>query len=232
MRFKAPIITLGAGLVAAGVLYALNVNLSNDVARDKTAATPTAAATTARPPAASSAPPPAASSAPAAVGDGSGNAAQRGTVTYAGAVDGGAASLGIVVNNGKAIAYVCDGKAAEAWMDGNMANGQATLQGAKGGALTATYTNGQVKGTVAIGAKSWTFTLKAVSPPSGLYRSQASLRKKLDASWVVLPDGNQIGVQTEDGTARPAPNFDLSTKTVVVDGTPVAIESSTPATGY
>ncbi|MGI5246103.1 hypothetical protein [Dactylosporangium sp. CA-139066] len=220
MKFKAPIITLGAGLAVAGVLYAMNVNLSNDVAR-----TPTAA---------SSSPGPALSSpafsSPAPVA--SSPAAQQGTITYAGAVDGGAASLGIVVNNGKAIAYVCDGNTAEAWLDGSMANGEAHLNSAKG-SLTGTYSNGQVKGTVTAGKKSWTFTIKAVAPPSGLYRSQAALRKKLDASWIVLPDGRQIGVQTlTDGTQQAAPPFDLNAKTATVDGTTVAIEPTTPATGY
>ncbi|GAA4244280.1 hypothetical protein [Dactylosporangium darangshiense] len=229
MKFKAPIITLGAGLAVAGVLYAMNVDLSNDVARNKTAATPTTAAASQAASAASpaaprtSAPPP---------GDGTGNAAQQGTVTYAGAVDGGAASLGIVVNNGKAIAYVCDGKSAEAWLDGSMTNGEARLQSAKG-TLTGTYANGQLKGTVTAGTKTWTFTVKVVAPPSGLYRSQASLRKKLDASWVVLPDGKQVGVETRpDGTLTAAPPFDINAKTATVDGTAVTIEATSPATGY
>jgi hypothetical protein len=235
MKIKAPIITLGAGLVIAGVLYTLNVDLSNDVARNNASATQTTAAATRQPVTNTpELPPPStpSSSAPApATGDGSGNAAQQATATYAGAVDGGAASLGIVVNNGKAIAYVCDGKAAEAWLDGSMANGQISLKSAKG-TLTGTYGNGQIKGTVTAGTKSWAFTIKAVAPPSGLYRSQASLRKKLDASWVVLPNGTQIGVQNDNGTLKAAPAFDLNTKTLNVDGTAVPIEASNPTTGY
>lgn len=237
MRFKAPLVTLGAGLVVAGVLYTLNVDLSNDVEKNQAAANQ--AATTAEPAAAAATQPaadPPPSSAPAAgapAGDGSGNAAQQGTVTYAGAVDGGAASLAIVVNNGKAIAYVCDGRKVEAWLNGTMANGQIDLTGAKG-TLKGTYGGGQVKGNVTAGVKSWGFTVKVAAPPSGLYRSAASLRSKLDASWVVLPDGRQVGVQTKNGETSEAPPFDVNSRTATVDGTKVPIEAGNPnaSSGY
>ncbi|WP_432982027.1 hypothetical protein [Dactylosporangium sp. CA-233914] len=112
-----------------------------------------------------------------------------------------------------------------------MTNGEARLNSAKG-SLTGTYSAGQVKGTVTAGTKSWTFTIKVATPPSGLYRSQAALREKLDASWIVLQDGIQVGVETRDGVQRPAPPFDVNSKTATVDGTAVTIEATTPATGY
>jgi serine/threonine-protein kinase len=232
MKFKAPLVTLGAGLVVAGVLYTLNVDLSNDVEKNNAAAnqTTTAAAPASSQPAVDP-PPSAAPASSAPVGDGSGNAAQQGTVTYAGAVDGGAASLAIVINNGKAIAYVCDGKKVEAWLNGTAANGQIELTGAKG-SLKGTYGGGQVKGTVAAGVKSWGFTVKLAAKPSGLYRSAASLRDKLDASWVVLPDGRQVGVKTDkNGATSEAPPFDMNSKTVTVDGTKIPIESGDPNAG-
>ena len=140
-----------------------------------------------------------ASSAP--VGDGSGNAAQQGTVTYAGSVDGGAASLAIVVNNGKAIAYVCDGKKVEAWLNGTMANGQIDLTGAAGepeGHLRRRPGQGQRhRRRQVVGLHG-----QDRGPPSGLYRSAASLRNKLDAGWVVLPDGRQVGVQKKNGETQ------------------------------
>ena len=229
MKLKGPIITLVAGAVLAGVIYTLNVDLQNDVARNNAAANQkaAAAATTAAASSAAPAPAPVKSSAAPVKGDGSGPAAKQGNVTYAGAVDGGAASLGLVVNNGKAIAYVCDGKAAEAWVEGTMADGIVELTSAKG-KLTATYANNQIKGTVTAGLKSWAFTIKVVAPPSGLYRSQAALRNKLDASWIVLPDGVQIGVQNVNGTPSAAPPFDVNAKTATVDGTSVVIEEPKP----
>lgn len=237
MKFKAPLVTLGAGLVVAGILYTLNVDLSNDVAKNKASAnqTTTAAATAAPAATQPAADPPPSAAAPssAAVGDGTGNAGQQGTVTYAGSVDGGVASLAIVVNNGKAIAYVCDGKKVEAWLNGTMANGKIDLTGAKGN-LSGTYGGGQVKGNVTAGAKSWGFTVKTATAPSGLYRSAAALRSKLDASWVVLPDGKQVGVQNKNGVASEAPPFDVNSKTATVDGAQVPIELGDPndSSGY
>jgi hypothetical protein len=237
MKFKGPIITLGAGLVVAGVIYTLNVDLSNDAARNKAAASQTPAvaapATTQTTTEPAEPPPATAASSAAVVGDGSGPAGKQGTVTYAGSVDGGAASLAIVVNNGQALAYVCDGKTAEAWLEGTMANGQIELKGPKG-SLSGTYDNGQVKGTVTAGTKAWSFTVKPAAPPSGVYRSATSLRNKLDASWVVLPDGRQVGVENKNGTPQPAPSFDVNKKAVVVDGTTVPIEAGnpSPSAGY
>ena len=232
MKFKGPIITLVAGAVLAGVIYTLNVDLQSDVARNNAARRirrrpqrpmPLRLRPLRRP-----RPPLPPSSAPAKKGDGSGVAGKLASVTYAGAVDGGAASLGLVVNNGKAIAYVCDGKTAEAWVEGPMADGIVELTSAKG-KLTGTYANNELKGTVSAGLKSWAFTIKVVKPPSGLYRSQAALRNKLDASWVVLPDGVQVGVQTVDGAQSAAPPFDINAKTATVGGTAITIEQTTAA---
>ncbi|WP_238014107.1 hypothetical protein KZZ52_59025 [Dactylosporangium sp. AC04546] len=227
MKLKGPIITLGVGLVVAGVIYTLNVDLSNDVARNNTAAS--AAASVATSVASSPSPSPSApASSPAVVGDGSGPAGQQGTQTYAGSVKSGVASLAIVVNKGKAIAYVCDGKSAEAWLEGTMANGQIDLKGPKG-SLKGTYGNGVASGSVTAGSKTWEFAIKPAAPPSGLYRSATTLRNRLDASWVVLPDGTQVGVDSTGGTAKPAPAFNVNSKTVTVDGTVITIESSAPA---
>ena len=136
--------------------------------------------------------------------------------------------LAIVVNNGKAIAYVCDGKKVEAWLNGTMANGQVDLKGPQG-SLKGTYGGGQVKGNVTAGTKSWGFTVKTATAPSGLYRSAASLRNKLDASWVVLPDGKQVGVQkNKNGETSEAPPFDVNSKTATVDGTKIPIEAGDP----
>src|SRR5262245_230263 len=109
MKHKGPIITLLAGLLVAGVLFVLNVDLSNDAARNAAArnasvnvtasaaaATPTSAPTSSPPKQAPSKPP---------QGDDKSS--------YAGTVDGGAAGLAIAISNGKALAYVCDGKRVE-----------------------------------------------------------------------------------------------------------------------
>ena len=221
MKLKTPLVTLVIGLALAGVLFAVNTSINRDVddgappgelaaettpAEDPATATPTPSPT---------------------VGDGSGPAGVDRTITYAGWVDGGAASVAIVVNDGKAIAYVCDGVAVEAWLEGTMSDGLINLTGA-GGSLTGTYGNGQVTGDITAGQTAWHFTVPTVEPPSGAYRSAEELRNRLDASWVVLPDGTQVGVDKTGGTRRPAQPFDLGSGTVTVGGTVVPVEPANP----
>jgi serine/threonine-protein kinase len=232
MKLKGPIITLLAGVVVAGVLYTLNIDLSNDTARNADAKAKAAAATSAAGAAGAAAG--AANASPSAAAPASSAAAapaapHTGKATYAGAVDGGAASLAIAVSNGKAIAYVCDGKVAEAWLNGTFADGKVTMTGPKG-SLDGTYTAAQATGYVTAGTKQWHFTIKAVAPPSGLYRSAASLRNKLDASWYVGPNGEQVGLARDPRTGDPVEvkPFDLNTRSITVNGETIPVESVTP----
>jgi hypothetical protein len=230
MKHKGPIVTLLAGLLVAGVLFVLNVDLSNDAARNaaarNAAANTTATASSAPPTKAPSKESPAPTKAPAA----------DDKTTYAGTVDGGAAGLAIAISNGKALAYVCDGKRVEAWLEGTAQNGELTLTGKKG-SLTATYGNGVATGTVKSGTKTWHFTIKIAAPPSGMYRTAASVRNKLDASWAVVPRGDGIqGVQQygvrrlANGELDTAPEFNTSTNSVNVGDANVGVESANPGT--
>jgi hypothetical protein len=234
MKHKGPIITLLAGLLVAGVLFVLNVDLSNDAARNAAArnaavnatATTSASPPTAGPSAKAPGTQPSATKAPAA----------DDKSTYAGTVDGGAAGLAIAINNGKALAYVCDGKRVEAWLEGTAQNGELTLSGKKG-SLTATYGNGAATGTVKAGTKTWHFTIKLATAPSGLYRTAANVRTKLDASWAVVPRGDglqgvqQYGLKTgPNGEVGTAPEFDTKTNAVNDGDTKITVESPDPAT--
>jgi hypothetical protein len=230
MKHKGPIITLLAGLLVAGVLFVLNVDLSNDAARNaaarNAAANTTATTSSAAPTQAPSKPATAPSKAPP--GDAK--------TTYAGTVDGGAAGLAIAISNGKALAYVCDGKRVEAWLEGTALNGELTLTGKKG-SLTATYGNGVATGTVKAGTKTWHFTIKVAAAPSGLYRTAANVRDKLDASWAVVPRGDglqgvqQYGLQTEkNGDVTTAPELNTSTNSANAGDAKVGVESPDPAT--
>jgi hypothetical protein len=215
MKYKSLIITLLAGAVLAGGAYTVTTSLSHDVAgtgawRDG-GANATAGIRQVTP--ASPSPSPSPSKAP------------EGRHTFAGTTDGGQAGLALAMNNGKAVAYVCDGRAAESWMTGVAESGQITLRSAKGtGTLTGTYAAGVAVGTVTAGKKTWHFRIVLAKPPSGLYRSAAGVRKRLDASWAVVPpDNKQFGVQWVDGVPQPAPVLDTGTDTAAVDGTPLAV---------
>jgi hypothetical protein len=109
-------------------------------------------------------------------------------------------------------------------MTGEMDNGKIQLRSAKGtSTLSGTYANGYAQGTVVAGKKTWHFKIKLATAPSGLYRSAAGVRNRLDASWAQV-GSKQYGVQRNGEVLSPAPPLDTTTNTATVDGTPVAVE--------
>src|SRR5690348_10402290 len=166
MKYKGLIITLLAVAVISGGTYVLNTSLSHDGAETGAWRDGGTKATAGIKPAGAPSSPavsPAASPSPA----GSATAALEGRNTFAGATDGGEAGLAIAMNRGKAVAYVCDGRAAESWMSGIAEKGQITLRSAKGtGTLTGTYAGGVAVGTVTAGKKSWRFRIVIAKPPA------------------------------------------------------------------
>ncbi len=219
MKYKALIITLLAGAVVAGGAYTVTTNLSHDVAESGTWRDGAAKATAGITPGPSASP--AAAPSPAT----SPSRVPEGRNTFAGTTDGGQAGLAIAMNNGKAVAYICDGRAAESWMSGVAESGQINLRSAKGtGTLSGTVAGGIVVGTVTAGKKTWHFRIAVAKAPSGLYRSAASVRKRLDASWAIVPPNNQqFGVRWVNGVPEPAPVLDTTTSTATVDGTPFEV---------
>lgn len=212
MKAKGPIITLAAGLAVAAVLMVMNLSVTG---KD----TPGDAANTAA--TASPVPP---SSAPAPTGVATQSAAAGTRVTYAGAVNGNSATLAIAVSDGKAVAYFCDGRSAEAWLQGTATGGQLTLTGANNATLTGTFGNGVAAGSVTVAGKQSTFSLKTVAPPSGLYRASANVRNaQLVGGWIVLDNGQQVGLTVYGGQTQPAPRLDTTSKTAVVDGVTVTV---------
>jgi serine/threonine-protein kinase len=208
---RTPFVTLLAGLALGAVLLGASmIASSKDAARQDAANT--VGATTAT---ANASPSAAASPSPTAP-------AAKVNATWAGTVNGGAATIAISVREGIAVAYLCDGKRVEAWLQGTAAEGKLNLSGPKGATLSGTFGNGKAAGTATAGGKSWTFTAPAVTKPSGLYRAVADVRNaKVVGGWIVLPDGRQVGVVTTDGAAAPAPALDLATGTATVDGTAI-----------
>src|SRR5262245_19901615 len=181
MKKLAPLISLVAGLLLAAVLMVLNVNATHkrDRANNVDAAV-AAPATTAAPPKATTTPPPPPPTPPPTT-------RTPGVVTYAGSVDGGKASVAIVVRNGVAVAYLCDGSRTEAWLQGVASDGELSLTGDRDASLQATYGNGVAKGRVTAAGKTWTFTIRVVKPPSGLYRASATVRNaKVVGGWILV----------------------------------------------
>lgn len=209
MRLKGPILTLLAGVILAAVVLVLNINgyAAKQRAAANTRTEPTA--TTPAPDDYKTAPPPAVVEPP---------------VTYAGKVGGGGASIAIAVKDGKAIAYLCDGASAEAWLQGTGTDGQLKLTGADGASLNATYANGTATGTATAAGRQWTFAIASVAPPSGLYRANATVANaQIVGGWIVLADGTQVGTTRKGGVIATAPELNTASQSAVLDGVTVAV---------
>jgi serine/threonine-protein kinase len=211
---RGPLITLAAGVVVAAVLIGLSMNAA---AGDQTApiAAKVVTATTAQPTPENSTQAPIVLPPTTALAD-------RTRATFAGHVDNDGGSLAISLRDGVAIAYICDGKRLEAWLKGTATAGTLSLTGKKGAAITGTFAAGRARGKVTAGGKTNGFSIGVAKKPSGLYRTAAKVRNaQVVGSWIVLPDGRQVGVLTEDGTPGPAPALDVAGRTTTVDGTQV-----------
>lgn len=219
MARKGPLITLAGGGALAAVLLAASVNAASgdgddrDLAGDETAASPAPASS------------PAASESPAQE-----VAEDPEPVTYVGNVDGGGASVAIIVDGEEATAYVCDGYAVEAWLTGTARNGELVLS-AENGELLGSYNDESATGEITAAGLDRTFTVGQVDPPDGLYQFADTVvgGAEVEGTWIVLPDGTQVGLAYVDGEISgtleaddPAPSIDLETGDVVLNDVPVA----------
>jgi hypothetical protein len=209
MKAKGPLLTLLAVVVLALILLAVNLTTKTDGA----ATSPAADSATTAP----AAPAPALPSADA----GTPIPAQA---KYTGKTSGrkaGEASVAVAVKDGKASAYLCDGKKLESWLKGDVQGSSVTLTG-KNGSLAGRYENGQLTGNVTVDGLSWTFSATPSKSPAGVYRARQGTA---DAGWIVYPDGTQTGVQNIGGTASPAPALDPAAGNAVLGGNTVPVQS-------
>jgi serine/threonine-protein kinase len=202
-------VTLLAVVVLALILLAVNLTTkSGDDAASRAAQNAPAAAAPAAPPPAAAAP--AASAFPA-------------KVTYTGHTSGrqaGEASVAVAVKDGKASAYVCDGKKLESWMEGRVEGSSVKLTGKDGAELTGTLNQDKLTGDVKVQGASWAYTATPGKGPAGLYRARNA---NADAGWIVRDDGSQTGVQTVNGQSTPAPALDPAAGNAVLGGTAVPV---------
>jgi serine/threonine-protein kinase len=209
MRYKGPILTLATGLVVAAVLMVANLNVTrNRDARNAAAQTaPTSAAAPAEP-----TPTPAPTTEPPAP-----------PATYAGKVSGGRATIAIATKDGQAIAYLCDGRSVEAWLQGSASNGELVLTGGDGASLSGTFDTGLASGLITAEGRSWEFSVPKVEPPSGLYRAAANVRDaQFVGGWIVVKR-EQVGLGVLGGSVTPVPPVNPASGTVLIDGTAVPV---------
>ncbi|MFF3948690.1 hypothetical protein ACFYYN_28240 [Streptomyces sp. NPDC001902] len=211
MKRSGPLHTLLAGLALALIMLSLNATTEPPQVGPKGGGPPAASRTP------SAAPP---SSAPAASPSRS-TAVPRPDADYAGRTGDDAASVAIALRDGKAVAYVCDGRTKEAWLRGDVReDGGMRLTGDRGASLEGTLEGGRVTGEVRLTGVEQPFTAQRAVKPSGLYRATASVRgARVVGGWIVLPNGKQVGIVSRDGEPSAAPAIDPATGAVTVDGT-------------
>ncbi len=145
---------------------------------------------------------------------------------YAGKVTGGGASIAVSARDGHAIAYVCDGKKLEAWLQGVTVDGKLDLKGAPDATLTGSFDAGSATGTVTAAGRTYRFTVPTAKKPAGLYRATPKVKgKAARVGWIVQPDGSQVGILTTDEGPAAAPPLDPAAATATVDGAPVTAEA-------
>ena len=136
---------------------------------------------------------------------------------------GGRATIAIATKDGQAIAYLCDGRAVEAWLQGTATNGELVLTGADGASLSGTFDAGLASGLITAEGRSWDFSVPKVEPPSGLYRAAANVRDaQFVGGWIVV-NGVQVGLGVLNGVVTPVPTLNPATGSVLVDGTTVPV---------
>lgn len=211
MKLRAPVVTLAAVVVLGAGLLAVNL------AATPTSGTPAAARpiVAAAAPATTAAPEPAP---PPVVAE----------KVWAGRSTGREVTVAIAVKGGRAVAYVCDGKKVEAWLQGTLTGDQLALTGPNGARIDGTASEATASGTIAADGRSWPYTAKGVQAPEGLYEGRADVRGVATRiGWIVV-GGTQTGLRRSGGVVAPAPVLDAANPgRVVVDGSPVTVRSGT-----
>ncbi|MBQ1047122.1 hypothetical protein KBX50_01330 [Micromonospora sp. C51] len=151
------------------------------------------------------------------------------------------ATIAITVKDGKAEAYVCDGRSMELWLSGTVRDGKIELTG-KDAKLTGVIRGDRASGEMIVGVRRWKFTARpddtsadeaVVKSGSGtapaIYRVTDETRKAgYDGGWIMRPDGTQIGIVTWNGKPIPAPPLDPAFNSTVVNGVTLVAEPVVP----
>jgi hypothetical protein len=202
------VVLLGAGLLVANML-------SNPANQTTAAPAPSAAAVAApgEPAAAEPAPAEPAPAEPAVV-----------EKAYTGRSAGNEITVAIAVKNGKAVAYACDGKKIEAWLEGTLTGDSLSLSG-KTSSITATLDDKASFGTVTVDGKEWPFSAKGVASPAGLYEGRGNVDGvAARVGWIVQEDGSVTGVENAGGSPKPAAPLDpTNLGATMSDGSPVTV---------
>lgn len=224
MKRLTPLLTLLSGAVTAAVLFTMSAQAAPP--------SPPAAAETGPP---ATAPPaeglgdapaaprpdgtrPAATPPPASPDARPGGTEATVEQNWTGRLENGATIAITVSGDGRAEAYVCDGRKMELWLSGTVTDGRIEMSG-KDAKLTGVIRGNNASGEMIVGVRRWKFTAKPTgSTTPAVYRATDDVRDAgVDGGWIVLPDGTQIGIVTWNGTPIPAPPLDPAFWSTIVN---------------
>jgi hypothetical protein len=144
---------------------------------------------------------------------------------YAGDATGSDLAIAVAVKGKQASAYLCDGDAVEDWLKGTADAGKLELTSKNGeSTLTGELKGKRLAGTVEFRGQSRPFSIAVGAPPAGLYRGENG---KTTIGWIILPNGQQVGISNADGDESPAPMLDPDQGYVMVGGMRVDAEKVT-----
>jgi hypothetical protein len=212
MTHRSPLVTLAAvAAFFAGLLIA-NFVVNPGPAGASQPAIPPASAPSAAP----TTPPNSPSEQPARATPSPTGSTERGDefphkAVYVGRTKDGEIAVAVAVLGDRTAAYICDGKALEAWFRGKVVYDTVTLTSRGGDRIQAQLDDGGwLKGSVRHEGKTHEFQLRLARPPAGIYRAKGS---KTTIGWIVLPNGDVVGVATESsGKSGPAPTLPADRK--------------------
>jgi hypothetical protein len=214
MKSYAPLLTLVVVAALGAVLFVAN-SLAEPVTQTVAAPAPAASSAPAEP--AAPPPPPEPTPPPPIVVE----------KVFAGRSSGNEVTVAVAVKDGRAVAYVCDGKKIEAWLEGTLVGDQLALRGAKDATITGTVTEAATLGSVSVGGKQWPYAAQGVQAPAGIYEGRTSVRGVATRiGWIVEGNGRVTGGARAAGSPEPAPAppFDPAAPgTVSVEGVPVSV---------
>jgi hypothetical protein len=139
---------------------------------------------------------------------------------FSGPITGSNTSLAVVLDGDRAAAYLCDGRAVEAWLDGEVVGGRVSLAGRNGAALTASIDDQGLSGIGSARGTTFDFGIPPASAPAGIYEARINVDgTPARIGWAVLPSGQQIGTLNRNGQLTPAPPLTLPHATFELGGT-------------
>jgi hypothetical protein len=207
VKHRSPLITLAAVAVAFAIMFIVNM-----------LATPPGNSST------GTASPPAWPSSTATESDDDDDTFPE-EVVYAGRAEDNAGAVAVAVLGDQAAAYFCDGRNVESWYRGPVEGNDISLTSKSDAILEARHDGDHIEGSVQINDNTVKFEIDEAKKPAGLYRARGS---KTTIGWIVLEDGAQFGVQTTGADSSAAPQLDLESPQVTVDGENL---NATPVSG-